>query len=566
MTSPSGRPAGRPFARGVFGVLALAAALSVTLVVVQIALHLRNIPYWDEFDVVLRKLPQLDPSLPWPDAPDRLFALQNEHRIFTSNLLFATLQRTLGSVNFIAIAVIGNLFLLGLCAVLIERAGDRMRATRLAIVLGLLVIHLQHHGNLFWSGSSIDHFHVVLLAVVSFAALTDGSRRGLLGAVLFALLGSYTLTHGFVIWPVGAALLAAARRWRALAVWCGVAVYAVACFLPGFFTNPAHHVEASFDVARILVYWLALLGSTPAIGHLPLAPWLGAGLLASVLWLARRGGWRAAPLPAAATAFCLLSLGMIALGRTGVTGGIMLPSRYAILSALPWALVAWLALEQELARTTVRWPRIALAGVAGVAVNVALNVRFFPEGARFAQQREEAAAWFHYHGTLADAPFRLFPHAADADHLLRRAAAIGLYRLPLHPAKRVDFDDARPTGDITYFFDEVRADADRVYLRGWAFVRGRKARLDQLHLLFQAGSDRHVLTVQGIRRPDVAAAFHDPNVADCGFLVAVPRAQLPDGTSAVGVLFQRDDAPAEFIMTDHRVTPAAPDNQLLTRR
>lgn len=548
--------------------LTLAAALSLTLVVVQVALNLRNIPYWDEFDVVLRKLPQLNSSLPWPDTPDRLFALQNEHRIFTSNLLFATLQRAFGSVNFVAIAIVGNLFLLGACAVLVARAGDRARAARLAVVLGLLVTHLQHHGNLFWSGSSIDHFHVVLLAVVSFAALAEGTRRGLLGAVLLALLGSYTLAHGFVVWPVGAALLAVARRWRALAFWSAVAAFAVACYLPGFFTNPAHRVEASFDVVHIVVYWLALLGATPAIGHLPLAPWLGAVLLASVLWLARRGGWRAAPLPAAVTAFCLLSLGVVALGRTGVTGGIMLPSRYAILSALPWALVTWLALEREMARATVRWPRIAIAGVALVAVNLALNLRFLHEGARFAQQREEAAAWFHYHGTLADAPFPLYPNAGDADRLLRQAAATSLYRLPRHPAKRVEIDDARPTGNVTYFFDEVRADADRVYVRGWAFVPGRKARLDQLHLLFQAGHDRHVLTVQGFRRPDVAAAFHDPGLADCGFLLVVPRAQLPDGTSAVGVLFQRDDAPAEFIMTDHRIAPASPGpmNQLLTRR
>lgn len=555
-------------ARSILRLLPLFAAISVAVVVLQVALHLRNIPFWDEVDGVLANLPRIDLSQPWPDAPANLFALQNEHRTFTSNLLFATVYRLTGTLNFAALAVLGNLYLLLACAVLIERAGAWTRALRLAAIFGLLLIHLQHHESLFWAGSSIDHFHIVLLAVAAFAALTLQTRLGLLGAILFGLLGTYTLAHGFAIWPVGAVVLAAQRRWRGLALWCGIAAAAVACYLPGFAVNPAHHVEVSAHLGRVLPYWLALLGATPAVSHLGLAPWCGAALLGAVGWLAWRGGWRAEPLAAAVVTFCILALALVAVGRTGVSGGILLPSRYCVLSALAWALTVWVWLEHELARPVVRWRPIAAVGVMLIAVNLALNVRFWDEGARFARQREDSAQWFHYYHTLEGAPFALYPRATQADRIFRAAAERGIYTLP-NPSGPVAIASAQPVDHIRYVFDELKADGDNVYVRGWAFVPERAADSGEIHIVFQSADARRVYKALSVARPDVAAAFHDERVAQSGFRLVLPRRELPRDSLAVGVLFTRAGAPAEFALSAQRLEPssgAASATRLLTHR
>lgn len=561
-------PASPSFARAPLRFLAVFAILSVVLVTIQVALYLRNIPYADEIDVVLTNALHLDLSQVFPDRLANLFAIQNEHRLFTSSLLFATLYRLTGTFNFVFIGVVGNLYLLALCALILERAGSWARGLRLAAVLGLVVTQLQHHENFFWSGSSIDHFHVVLLAVAAFAALSDGTRRGLLGGLLFGLLGTYTLAHGTMIWPVGAALLASQRRWRALACWAGVATFAAACYLPGFVINPGHHIEAASNVPRVLQFWLTLLGATPAVSNLHVAPWLGAGLLGSVLWLARRGAWRAQPFVGAVITFCILALGLIAVGRTGLSASTGIPSRYCILSALAWALIVWVVLERELARPAGSRARISLACAALVALNLTLNFRFFREGERFAQRREDTAERFHYYHTFAGSPFGLYPLASRADQVFQEVAARGIYTLP-NPSQRIEIPDPQEVGNITYHFDEVKTDADNVYIYGWAFGPERDAPPGGVHVVFQSASFFQVYTALRVPRPDVVANLHAPQLLQTGFRLVVPRRELPGETCAVGVLLKRPFGAAEFVVSNRWVelsSGTSSATRLLTHR
>lgn len=526
----------------------------VAFVALCVAFNLRNIAYWDEFDTVLNYLVGLDAPEPWTTKLARLFAVQNEHRIFTSRLLFTVLYRLTGGVNFIVIGVVGNLFLVGLCGLLLERAGGFVRATRLAVILGLVVFQLQHHENLFWSGSSIDHFNVVLLAAAAFSGLTSGTPRGLLAALLFALLGTYTLAHGFMIWPVGAALLALHRRWRDLAWWGGVAGAAAACYFPGFFVNPDHHIEAAFNVGRVLRYWLTLIGATPACGELAVAPWLGACLLGAIAWLARGRVWREQPFMAALIAFCIGSLALVALGRTGVSEGFPVPSRYYILSALPWALTLWVAIEHGLAQQTCR-PRCLVALAAAlVAFNITSNVRFFDRGQEFAVGRERASQWFRYYHTIAGERFKLFPRAERADSIIKAAEERGIYRLP-NLAPQVAVTNAREIGNATCFFDELTMDADNIYVRGWAFVPDRVPVPGELHVVLRGEKSFQVYKPLFVSRPDVAANHRNPRLAATGFRLTLPRRELPEENLTVGVLFERKGQP-EFFMTEQQLALA----------
>ena len=103
-----------------FAVLALVPVLNIAGHVAAVA---RNVAYWDEFETVLSLLLQLDASPTLGDTLTRLFEVTNEHRIFTSRLLFATSYWLTGTVNFAVIAAIGDAFLVGLCALLVWQAG-----------------------------------------------------------------------------------------------------------------------------------------------------------------------------------------------------------------------------------------------------------------------------------------------------------------------------------------------------------------------------------------------------------------------------------------------------------
>src|SRR5581483_6269073 len=97
---------------------ALVAAVPVAYIAGQVIASSRNVAFWDEFsslDFVLR----LDSHGNWPDLIARFFATDNEHRTFTTRLVFALNYWLTGAINFHVIGAIGNASLVALCACLL---------------------------------------------------------------------------------------------------------------------------------------------------------------------------------------------------------------------------------------------------------------------------------------------------------------------------------------------------------------------------------------------------------------------------------------------------------------
>ncbi|QYM79269.1 hypothetical protein K0B96_01230 [Horticoccus luteus] len=516
----------------------------VVFLVAQVAANLRNIVYWDEFETALSYLVDLDRHASWPVILEKLFAVQNEHRIVTSRLLYLLLRATTGTLDFVFIGVLGDAFLLGTAVLLLVFVGKPGQRAPLAALLGLGLFHLEHYENLFWAGSSIDHFHVVLLATGAFVLLTRESRLGLWGALLLGLLGSYTLVHGFVIWPVGAGLLAGQRRWRHLGVWLLVAATAVICYFPGFFFNPGHHVETSVHAGSVFIYWLALLGAAPALGDAAVAPWLGACLVGAGFWLMRQRRWKDERVAAAVVAFCVIAMMLMALGRTGLAGAATLTSRYIILSSLAWTLTAWVAWTSgEISAARRGWLFASLV-VAFGAVNVAADVRFGEKGKVFKELREQVALRYHFSRTLEGAPFKLYPNAALGDRILVAAEERGIYRLPLPEVKAITLGHERLRDGITCALDGVQANAHAVYVDGWAATPRGGMPPGEPAVVFVGDSTVRAFHALRIRRPDVVQAKGNAELLFAGFRVVVPRAALPPENYRIGALFRGKDSDA----------------------
>ena len=524
---------------------------------------MRNIPIWDEFDTVLDFLVALDSGLNARGLVERLLAMNNEHRMVVSRLLFASSYWLFGGINFAAIAVIGDLLLVATVGLLVWRAEGAMARLRLGALLGALVFQLQHHENLFWGGSSIDHFLVVLAAVGSLAALSRPGRWSLVVAGGCALAATFTLAHGLLVWPVGLAVLGLQRRWRDAGVWIGVAAAALAAYFSGFAFNPGHHHPGWADMARVGRYWLTLIGCSPALGNADLAPWLGGLFLVGAV-AATRQGWRQTErLPAAVIGWCLAAMAMIAWGRTLLSDPwAPLTSRYVILSSLSWALLGWILLERAL----VRWgrPSLWLAPiVAGLAVfNVVANEANATAGRVFALRSERALHTYYRDGTFERTETPLYPDPAKADALVRTAVERGLYRLPpreslyLGAPQPVKLTEAEEIGDAAYFIEEASAESPEVRVRGWAFRPGRTLRPGEISIVFRTANDE-LLAVEPtpLLRPDVAATFARSDANYAGFEVRLPTERLPAGTLQIGICFDGGGEP-EYMLTSSRLVVA----------
>lgn len=540
--------------RRVEATLVACSLIPVAFIVARIALNLRNIPYADEFEVVLDYLVRLTASSRSADWWSSWFSVQNEHRMMTSRLLVTALHFGMGGIDFKLLAVIGNLFLFGACGLILHHVGSWRRRAVIGFVLACVVFQNQHYENFYWGGSSIDHFHVVFLAVFAGVALLERTRFAFAGAILLGALASFTLTHGFAIWIVGALLLITEKRWRRLVGWSASFLGAALIFAIGFRINPGHHVEVAWNLPRVLHYWLTLVGATAAVGHNRFSPWLAVVLLGSFGWLLRGGIAKREPLAAGLTLFCLLSLGLMAVGRVGIWGGPDSPlfSRYGILSALAWALVIWMALEETRHRGWLTWRLLAWTALPLLAFNLISNIRYIGWGADFADAREKSVARYLGKTTFTGARFPLFPDSSAADRIIHEAAEHGIYKLP-KTAEHLELPRLRLIKPAAYFFDEVTTASGMLYLDGWAFPPQRKVRRGQLHVVLSSKDSLRIYRAVPIRRPDVANAYGLDDVLYSGFRLALPLSELSPDEYRLGILFKRG-ATAHYFMTDHMVS------------
>jgi hypothetical protein len=550
-------------ARLVTIVLTVLALVPVAFIAMGVAAASRDLVYWDEFDTVLDLLLTLDAGIDLRGFFERIFAINNEHRMITSRLLFAASWWLTGTVDFRVIGAIGNLFLVGFCIVLIVSAGTTERRLRLGVVLAFLMFQFEHFENLLWSGASIDHFQVVALAVGSIVLIAQGTGVALAGACVLAMLATFTLAHGLMMWPVGALMLWRAQRRRALGIWFVVAALAGAVFFQGFEINSGHPL-ASADhagIVHVVIYWLSLMGAPLALGYVPSAPYCGLFLVAAVAWLGLRGAWREEQIMLPLVLFCLAALALIAIGRSQVAGG-QLQSRYMVLSALAWATVFFTGVEHVSNPVKpLRWLVVCIPLLA--AFNIAANIRFAPAVESFIEGRDDAALRFKQHGRLGQSAFRLYPVPDRADRILKDAAQRGLYWVP-RMCVRSTVPDAKPSGRITYCIDEMTADTPATYISGWAAIPEEKSRRGEIYLVLRSAKTELIYSTVSKSRPDVSTAHSNPDWRMSGFRFAVGRWRLPPEELQIGILIKRG-GDAEYIMTEHRLRPFGRGEALLAK-
>lgn len=545
----------------------LSAVLPIGYLGFQVGTWIRDVPHWDEFDTVLAFLLTLDLGGGWSEFVRQCLAVNNEHRMLVSRLIFAASYWFTGGVNFAALAVIGNLFLLGTFAVLLVREESTHARLRLAAVFGLAVFHLQHHESLFWAGSSIDHFFVVLAAVSALGALASRKDAALPVGLVAGFLASFSLAHGLLIWPVGLALLALQRRKRAALVWSLTGAATFLAFFAGFSFNPGHVTPGFAQLPTVLVFALRLVGSSAAIGSHDLAPWLGALLVAGAGAAALRGATSREWFAFSVIAWCLAAALMIAWGRALLSNTwAPVASRYVILSSICWALLLWLLLERILVRFPgVRWWPAPVLGSL-LVFNLAANRAYENAGRIFATAAEHAIRTYHDQGSFAQAATPPYPDPERADALIREVDVRGIYHLPTRSSlqystpRPLPVQKAKEIADAAYFIEDVVIDALEIRVRGWAFRNGETARPGDIAIVFRS-SDR-LVAYEAIpqTRPDVAEAFERWDAIYSGFELRLRREQLPQGDLGVGIGFDLTHSP-QFMMTAHTVANR-PDGQV----
>lgn len=176
---------------------AFAVTIPIVLFFLCITTFARDLPFFDDFDAILAYL-----SHPAPSRFKHLFDFHNEHRIFTSRLIFEIIYGCLGQFDFRICIWIGDAILL-FYMFLLGRHISRNATVACFLPFLWLFLDLSNYENTLWAMTSVSNQLVLPMALISLLLFNRRSQpRFFFSALLFATACTYTTGAGIFIWPV----------------------------------------------------------------------------------------------------------------------------------------------------------------------------------------------------------------------------------------------------------------------------------------------------------------------------------------------------------------------------
>lgn len=354
---------------------------------------LPNLPWQDDYRAIL----QFAATYRGLSAPgERLrFLIAAQHvdykLIFEHVAVIAELS-VLHRINFSLLMVLGDLFVLGILCLLWRlsfrgEADDRRRLI-LFVPVSVMLFSLNYAETLDWAMAGLQNLPVIFFSLGALYLLgmelggeARDSKSRVAGACAAALLACCSSANGFLLGPIGLAVLLRRRRFWSAAIWSATFVPAIASYLYRFHPMvPAMHVAA---YVKPLFFLAVLGGAAPGPLMLP----LGVCVLGVAGWSLRAGFFRD-NLPAGLmVVWIVLTAALIALGRGNFGLGAAHASRYKIYSDL-MLIFCYVFVAERLRESPVSMVRGRRIYQAALLVSVLYCIRADVSAWRLLSQRD----------------------------------------------------------------------------------------------------------------------------------------------------------------------------------
>lgn len=402
--------------------LAVAALLGLLVVVhhfQRVERFAVDVPLNDDYDAILDHLNRVRTT---PGTLVRLgtfFEQHNEHRIALPRALFVTAFALEGRVDFRVLALLGNVGLVAVLALLFLSFTGPQKLFLLPV--GVYFLQPVYWDCLTWATGTVQYHWVMAFALLSLVLLREPRLGHTLAALAAAVCATFTMGNGLFVFPAGLLLLAGSRRWRDAAVW-GAGGMVVAVFYFWGFSYPSYH-PSPWDALReplmLVAHFFALVGAV--VNMQTFAVPFGLAVVAGGAWVwttdSRRGKNAALW---AAVVFVLLSILALVVNRLS---WFAIAPRYKVYTVLLHVLL-YLIYTSRFERLRRPHAIAALAVLVGaVACHAAAERAFEPK-------LEERARWLK----MATAPYpgrafvAAYPEQDHARAILDEAVRLGTYR------------------------------------------------------------------------------------------------------------------------------------------
>ena len=424
---------------GIYLFSAIASLAVVSIYATAIFSQSLNIPFRDDFQDILIFVVEFHAASGIRDSMRVLVEQHADHLTYASRVFYYLIFMLEGEVNFRTMVVVSHLGVLFLSCLFYAQIDVISRLKPVFFVcLFLLLLHPRAYGLLIWPMATFAFFFAFAypLAVFSLLKSPSGYRYPL--AILCAVLATFTMSIGQLVWVLGLLFLWMERhvlesRYRGyLFGWVLAALatmvlfycyfspqYKMSDLLSYVLENPIHSLEV----------YVTMLGSGLGFGHAPLSQVLGVvSLVVSVFFLFRGVKNGLKPLHY----FLLFNLGSIAMIVMGRVYGfaffdtpvekIALRPRYTFASLMLWLtlFVLWLNAIKTLSFLKV----VSILAIA-IVYNAACYQVFYP---KFEQHRKQRLAYFNNIGVRHS-------EAWPTRKILKKSEDSGIYVQPQKPYK-----------------------------------------------------------------------------------------------------------------------------------
>ena len=241
--------------------LPLAGVCAPVVALARIVLWSVNVPYSDEWDWTDLSAAMHTGTLRWSDV----WVPHNGHRQLVANLVFLVIDR-FGGWNVVREELVGLACLvLGLIALyrLLHRSMEPLAADAAFAICAWLVAgpiafeSVLTGSNLGWPLSA-----AALLIVADRVSRASRSWRDVALAATAALIASFTLAPGLIIWPCGLVILLGTRApWRMIATWAATCACTLVLYFTGYATSAATAALRTRSAGDAFRYALVFLGT-----------------------------------------------------------------------------------------------------------------------------------------------------------------------------------------------------------------------------------------------------------------------------------------------------------------
>lgn len=193
-----------------------------------------NVPWFDDIENIPYFLAQYLDAPSWYGKAAALLRPNNEHRVLSARLIVYLQYLFTHTINFRTLNLIGNLTVLGIFLV-ISRAYLKHKGLLYGLIpAAFFIFNLQFYSMTFMTIMSLQYQLIIFEVFLSFYLLTKPSKSAFVGAILVAIVGTYSMGNGVMGWPAGALFLLYLGQWNRLLVWIITGALAIVGYFSGY--------------------------------------------------------------------------------------------------------------------------------------------------------------------------------------------------------------------------------------------------------------------------------------------------------------------------------------------